>query len=56
MDQKNIKVKRYQTTTATTRRSKKSQSKEIVISSDQMYEIENIGHTKFGMKKVQVLE
>ena len=56
MDQKNIKVKRYQTTTATTRRSKKSQSKEIVISSDQMYEIENVGHNKFGMKKVIMME
>ena len=56
MDQKNIKVKGYQTTTATTRRSKKSQSKEIVISSDQMYEIENVGHNKFGMKKVIMME
>jgi NAD(P)H-hydrate epimerase len=55
MDQKNIKVKRYQTTTATTI-SKKSQNKEIVISSDQMYEIENIGHDKFGMKKAIMME
>jgi NAD(P)H-hydrate epimerase len=56
MDQKNIKVKRYQTTTGTTTRSKKSQSKEIVISSDQMYEIENVGEKKFGMKKVIMME
>jgi NAD(P)H-hydrate epimerase len=55
MDQKNIKVKRYQITTATTI-SKKSQNKEIVISSDQMYEIENVGHDKFGMKKAIMME
>ena len=55
MDQKNIKVKRYQTTTATTI-NKKSQNKEIVISSDQMYEIENAGHDKFGMKKAIMME
>lgn len=29
---------------------------EIAISSNQMYEIENIGHTKFGMKKVLMME
>ena len=29
---------------------------EIAISSHQMYEIENIGHTKFGMKKVLMME
>ena len=29
---------------------------ETAISSHQMYEIENIGHTKFGMKKVLMME
>ena len=29
---------------------------EIAISSNQMYEIENIGHSKFGMKKVLMME
>ena len=29
---------------------------ESAISSNQMYEIENIGHTKFGMKKVLMME
>jgi NAD(P)H-hydrate epimerase len=29
---------------------------EIAISSNQMYEIENIGHTQFGMKKVLMME
>jgi NAD(P)H-hydrate epimerase len=29
---------------------------EIAISPNQMYEIENIGHTKFGMKKVLMME
>ena len=29
---------------------------EIAISSNQMYEIENIGYTKFGMKKVLMME
>ncbi|MGZ5551771.1 MAG: NAD(P)H-hydrate epimerase, partial [Nitrososphaeraceae archaeon] len=29
---------------------------EIAISSHQMYEIENIGHTKFGMKKILMME
>jgi NAD(P)H-hydrate epimerase len=56
MDQKNIKVKRYKTTTTATTISKKSRNKEIVISSDQMYEIENIGHDKFGMKKDIMME
>ena len=48
MNQKNVKNKKYKTI------SKKSQ--EIVISSDQMYEIENTGHNKFGMKKVIMME
>lgn len=29
---------------------------ESAISSNQMYEIENIGHTKFGMKKILMME
>lgn len=29
---------------------------EIAISSNQMYEIENMGHSKFGMKKVLMME
>ena len=29
---------------------------DIAISSHQMYEIENIGHIKFGMKKVLMME
>lgn len=34
----------------------KKKMSEIAISSNQMYEIENIGHTKFGMKKVLMME
>jgi NAD(P)H-hydrate epimerase len=48
MNQKNVKIKKYKTI------SKKIQ--DSVISSDQMYEIENAGHNKFGMKKVIMME
>src|SRR5215208_1438361 len=34
----------------------KKKISEIAISSNQMYEIENIGHSKFGMKKVLMME
>ena len=53
MDQKNLKAKRSPITIS---KNKKSHNKEIVISSDQMYEIENVGHNKFGMKKVIMME
>ena len=29
---------------------------EKIISSEQMYKIENIGHNKFGMKKILMME
>jgi NAD(P)H-hydrate epimerase len=34
----------------------KKKISEIAISSNQMYEIENIGHSKFGMKKILMME